>query len=578
MSDPTGRESHSRADDVSSPGVNTASPVNADDLALVIDQAHEGLCVLDAQGCFLFANRCMAEMLGQTPAALLGKSAEDFIHPDDDPSQPGKDSCLTLKHGTVIRLTLARADGSRFEAEFSTSRLPDGRAIGFVRDVAELLAAQRDLRESEQRHVHNEKLEVIGRLAGGVAHDFNNMLTAILGETELLLMQMPTGSPLREQAINIRDAAMRSATLTRQLLAFARRPAGQARALDLGAAVMGMEPLLRQFARAGVRLSLEPPVDSPWVVSSLEQIEQAVMNLVTNARDAIAEGGTISIRIGHGEITAEDMARRGARQTGPHAWFEVADDGVGIAPDMLSKVFEPFFTTKPRGQGSGLGLMTVQGLVDQGGGFVEVESTVGKGTTVRVLLPQVPAPSAEVDAIAAGANGGSTVHGAASPASATILLVDDELPVRTFVVSVLRRLGYRILVAANPQEALTHARVHEGPIDLLLTDVVMPGTIDGIELARRAQHRWCIPYRTCRRTPWRSSRPTASASLPPHCMQTLFPHYPPPPRSLPSHRSRSRCTSTAPRRPHPRRPRHCPSRSRWRRCSPRHRRPTRSRR
>ncbi len=378
--------------------------------------------------------------------------------------------------------TLEFLDGRVFE-RYSLPHRVDGKVVGRVWSFRDVTAARQQgaaLRESESRYLQAQKLEAIGRLAGGVAHDFNNMLTAILGEAELLQQQLPAGSPLREQVEHIRASAQRSAGLTRQLLAFGRREPTQPRAFSLPDVVQGVEPLIRRVAGPKIVLRIEPATVAPWVFADPGQIEQAILNLVINAHDAMQGGGLLTVRIGAEDVADADLARRGARRAGPHGWFEVTDTGEGIPDHVRPHLFEPFFTTKSPGKGTGLGLASVYGVVEQSGGFIEVLSRVGEGATFRVLVPAIAPPTMPSQAQALPLAADRTL--AAGEVRATVLLAEDEGAVRTFVAAVLRQLGYRVLEAESGEAALELSRHHEGAIDLLLSDVVMPG-INGTEVA-----------------------------------------------------------------------------------------------
>ncbi len=371
-------------------------------------------------------------------------------------------------------------DGRVFE-RYSVPQRTGDRIVGRVWSFRDVTAARRQaeaLHATQQRMLHAEKLEAVGRLAGGVAHDFNNMLTAILGEADLLLLQPRLDAGTRVQVENIRNAALRSAQLTRQLLAFARQQHTEPRPFALAELVRGLEPLVQRLAGRLVvtRFELPDGGGSPWVHADPSQFEQAVLNLVINAADAMPEGGELVLRVGREVVTAGDRARRGARHEGAHARLSVADSGCGIPAEALPYLFEPFFTTKPPGRGTGLGLASVHGIVQQAQGFIEVESEVGRGSTFHVLLPEhEPRPGSAPAAAAAEAVG-------AGRGRPRVLVVDDEEQVRRFVVAVLSEAGYDVLEADGADEACELVR--ESPVELLVSDVVMPGT-NGAELARR---------------------------------------------------------------------------------------------
>ena len=339
------------------------------------------------------------------------------------------------------------------------------RMIGAVMDVTERQTLETQLR-------HAQKMEAVGRLAGGIAHDFNNLLTAILGHTDMVLGELPADDRHRPPIEDVRAAAQRAATLTGQLLAFSRRQTLQPRPLDLNQVVSSMEQMLRRLIGEDVRLVTRLDERIGAVRADQSQVEQVVANLVVNARDALPRGGTVRLETANAVIGA--TARGPA--PGPYVRLTVHDDGVGMTPDVMASIFEPFFTTKEIGKGTGLGLATVYGIVQQSGGHIEVRSELGAGATFDVYLPRLPdEPAAPAsDAADAPAAGGSE----------TILLVEDEAAVRRLARRVLERHGYVVLEAADGPAALILSAARSGPIHLLVTDVVMPG-MRGDELARR---------------------------------------------------------------------------------------------
>ena len=467
-----------------------------DALALVnatLESTADGILVVDAAGRIVRCNERFARMWN-IDAGLL--AAGDDVHSLEDVRRQLADPATFLAKVTELYSrpeadsfdTIEFIDGRVFERLSQPHRV-EGRIVGRVWSFRDVTVARRQseaLRESESRFLQAQKLEAIGRLAGGVAHDFNNMLTAILGESELLLLQLPSGSALREQVEHIRSAAQRSAGLTRQLLAFGRRQPGQPRAFALAEVASGLEPMLRRLSGPAIVFRIEPPAEMPWVFADPGQLEQALINLVINAHDAMPDGGMLTLRVGVDDVKEADRARRGARHTGPHGWFEVVDTGVGIPAHVLPHLFEPFFTTKSPGKGTGLGLASVYGVVEQNGGFIEVDSVPDQGATFRVLVPAIAPPVMPL--VPSHARAMSAPHDSAReprvPATTlgTVLLAEDEGSVRTFVAAVLRQLGYTVLEAESGEEALALALSYTGTIDLLLTDVVMPGK-NGPEVA-----------------------------------------------------------------------------------------------
>ena len=344
-----------------------------------------------------------------------------------------------------------------------------------VERAIEEAAVRRDRRRLEQQLLASQRLEAVGRLAGGVAHDFNNVLTAVLGSTELLLLDTPPGAANREELEIIREAATHAQDLIRQLLAFSSRQALKPVVLDVNHLVKNVGKMLRRLIGENIELTTEPAPDVDSVCADPGQLEQVLVNLVVNARDAMPQGGRLTI------ATANLTVAEGAALLPPGRYvvLRVTDTGTGMDAATVERAFEPFFTTKPHGKGSGLGLATVYGIVRQSGGHVEVESVPGAGTTFRIHLPRVE------DVAEQGA--AST---AATPARGveTVLVVEDDERVRTLARKALEQAGYRVLVAAGGKEALAAAEGHDGPIDLLMTDVVMP-EMSGRTLTRRLTQR-----------------------------------------------------------------------------------------
>jgi two-component system cell cycle sensor histidine kinase/response regulator CckA len=324
------------------------------------------------------------------------------------------------------------------------------------------------LRQSEEQLRQAQKMEAVGRLAGGIAHDFNNLLTVITSYTDLLLEDLDPGDPIREDVGQIRKAAEGAAALTRQLLAFSRQQALAPRVLSLKTSIASAEPLLERLIGEDVHLTTSVAPDLGAVKADPGQLEQVIINLAVNARDAMPTGGRLTI-----EAANVDQGE-GEGEGGRYVMLVLSDTGIGMDEETKSRIFEPFFTTKAAGKGTGLGLATVYGIVKQSGGFIGVHSELGRGTTFQVYLPRVDEP-AETD-----------TAGAALPeprgGTETVLVVEDEPPVRIVTRQVLERYGYAVLEAPDGETALHLAAKHHGPIHLLLTDVVMPG-LSGRQLA-----------------------------------------------------------------------------------------------
>jgi signal transduction histidine kinase/CheY-like chemotaxis protein len=360
-------------------------------------------------------------------------------------------------YGREVREEALRADAERLEAEVTQ------RTQELTRRTEQLFQAR--------------KMEAIGLLAGGVAHDFNNLLTVILGRSGLLRSRIGSEDPLRRHVDLIEETSKRASALTRQLLAFSRRQPFHARLVDLNAVVRDMEPMLRRLIGEDVRLQTTLLATPAWVRADQSQLEQVVLNLVVNARDAMPRGGHLTLATRTAEVDAAFVDRHPGARVGRYAVLDVTDTGEGMDATIRSRVFEPFFTTKEPGKGTGLGLATVYGIVKQSDGNVWVRSEPGHGTTFEVYLPLAERGPEEEKP--------SQPEPATLPrGSETILLVEDEEAVGDLALEILRGQGYTVLSARHGAEALLTAEQHAGPIQLLLTDVVMPG-MSGTELAER---------------------------------------------------------------------------------------------
>ncbi len=346
--------------------------------------------------------------------------------------------------------------------------------VGTVQDITEQRALEERLRQAL-------KMEAVGRLAGGVAHDFNNLLTIILGHGELLMSEFPASDPRREDIGEIRRAAERAASLTQQLLAFSRRQVLQPTVLNLNSSVADVEKMLRRLIGEDIELVtvLEPVLDH--IEADPSQIEQVILNLALNARDAMPNGGKLTFKSSNVELDASFIAHHDGATPGHYVLFEVSDTGVGIDPEAMPHLYEPFFTSKDQGKGTGLGLATVYGIVKQSRGYLGVESEVGRGTTFRVYLPRVDE---------AGENETPDQPSAGAPAggSETILIVEDEIGIRNLIEKFLETKGYTVLTAGDGLDALRVFDEHDKSIEIMLTDVVMPG-MNGGQLAERALSR-----------------------------------------------------------------------------------------
>jgi two-component system cell cycle sensor histidine kinase/response regulator CckA len=344
-------------------------------------------------------------------------------------------------------------------------------------EITERIQAEAELRERDEQLRQSQKMEAVGQLAGGIAHDFNNLLTAILGYSELLLVSEELAdSPARESAEEIKHAAERAASLTKQILAFSRRQTLRPEMASLNAVIAGMAPLLRRTLGEDIDLVTVLHPDLGQTEVDVNQFEQVLMNLAVNARDAMPLGGRLALETADVVLDEEYCRTHSDTAPGSYVMFSVSDTGLGMDEETLSHVFEPFFTTKALGQGTGLGLSTVYGIVKQSGGSINVYSEHGQGSTFRVYLPRVAGPGPVVPPFVPAA---SSTQG-----QETILVVEDEESLRSLATRILGELGYTVLSATTAGQALNLLTAHDGPVDLLLTDVVLPGGMQGNDLAQ----------------------------------------------------------------------------------------------
>ena len=442
--------------------------VRQDEVADLLRNAPMGVAFCDASGVISEANDAFGQFFGGQ--VLVGRPLADLVDSGDRNAVSGLIGGTRSQGGK--RSVELRAPNERM-AELFASPVAGG-AVLYLVDVSEQKAL-------ETKFAQSQKLQAVGQLAGGVAHDFNNLLTVIIGNSEFLLMRHQAGDPSFKEINEVHQNALRAATLVGQLLAFSRKQTMQPKVLALGDVVGELAQMLRRLLREGIDLKLENQPDL-WPVHADEaQISNAIINLVVNARDAMPGGGAVAIRTANQAFAAPTALGTAIMPAGDYVRIEVADTGVGISKEHMGKIFDPFFTTKPVGQGTGLGLATVYGIVKQTGGFITVDSQIGQGTSFKIFLPRhridVNAPVA-VEPVAAVPR---DVTG-----QDTILLVEDEEAVRSFAARALRMRGYHVLEAGGGEDALEIVRAGEAKIDLLITDVVMPN-MDGPTLVRHVK-------------------------------------------------------------------------------------------
>jgi hypothetical protein len=445
-------------------------------LRQIVDADPSLISVKDADGRYVLINRALAEALRTTPAAAVGQRDADLAAGFLPALPPGAHDATVLRTGrTVVVPQVTVADATGVERYFQLIKVPlrlpgdpDVKVLSVATDITQHKQLEEQLRQAQ-------KLEAIGQLAGGVAHDFNNILTAILGTADLLLADMPPADPKREDAEEIRLAARRAAGLTRQLLAFSRKGTTERQPFDLNDLVRGLEAMLRRLLAANIDIRFALASGLSAVLADPGQIEQVLLNLAVNARDAMPRGGKLTIETADAELDATYAAAHQGVSPGRYVMLAVSDTGVGMDPVTQARIFQPFFTTKEPGKGTGLGLSTVDAIVRQHRGHVWLYSEPGKGTVFKVYLPLATEAAAPAEAAAPVA----PLRG-----RETVLVVEDTQAVRALVARVLEGLGYTVLEAADASMAEVVAARHPGVIDLLLTDVVMPGD-SGPELARR---------------------------------------------------------------------------------------------
>ena len=428
----------------------------------------------------VLANATARRTLGYPEPALRQRALSDLHSPAEWARvEPLYARVLTDPRPESFECALRGRSGEERQAVAWPTRFDlDGEEVMLLEflDVTERRRAEDALREREAQLRQAQKMEAVGRLAGGVAHDFNNLLTVISGRTQMLLRGQGPDDPRRKDLEQINDATRRGAWLTRQLLAVSRKGMSPPRVLDLRAVVTDMDPMLRRLIGEHIDLVTVTGIEPGGVRIGEGQIDQVLLNLVVNAQDAMPNGGLVTIEVANVDIAASDARRSGGPLPGSYAMLAVRDNGAGMDAETRSHVFEPFFTTKDPGRGTGLGLSTVYGIVTQAGGHIEVESEPGCGTAVLIYLPRV-AEALESDP--AGPGEAQKPH-----RSETILLVEDDDDVRGMTREALESQGYTVLAASRGHEALEILKRHAGPVHLVVTDVVMPH-MNGGELAQR---------------------------------------------------------------------------------------------
>ena len=430
-----------------------------------LEQASDAIVVSDRQGSILEVNARTEEILGFRREEMVGRGLEEFLPSEDRERKPLRLRELLDGESVLSERRLRRKNGTLVNVEISARDLGDGRFQAIVRDISERRRLEEQLRQAQ-------KMEAVGQLTGGIAHDLNNLLTVVLANSEMMASDLPPGrEDIKSELGELQAAARRGAQMIRKLLSFSRHAPLTYQVLDLGRVVEDLLGTLRRLLPAHIEVAFVRESEGIKVLADAGAIEQVLLNLATNARDAMPRGGTLRL-----EISRVDVPRPpDAAMPGWYGCLTVRDNGIGMEEKVRARAFEPFFTTKPPGEGSGLGMAMIYGLTQQHGGFVELESEPGQGATVRVYLPLArdDQPLAELGAATPMLRGGGE----------QILLVEDEDGLRRVAQRALERMGYRVITAADGMEALEAYRQQAASVDLIITDVVMP-KLGGLALYR----------------------------------------------------------------------------------------------
>ncbi len=443
----------------------------------LLESAPDAMILVNQAGLIMLVNGQTEKLFGWRREALLGQKMDVLLPERLRGRRPAHDLDLFAHPSSRADVELCglRQDGAEFPFELSVSPIEteDGpMEISVIRDLT-------NRKRLEARLFQSQKMETVGKLAGGIAHEFNSILTAIIGQSELLLADLPFGSSAAESATEISQAATRAAALTRQLLAYGRKQMLQPESLDLNRIIASMHGAIQHLMGGAVQIRLAPGLALKAIQADAGQVEQVIMNIVMNAHDAMPNGGRLTLETANVSFDQESAARLPEFKPGDYVMLAISDTGTGMTDAVKARLFEPFFSTKGVGEGVGLGLSTCYGIVKQSGGHISVYTEWARGTTFKIYLPQI-SPPARLPA--------SRLDSPHLPrGTETILLVEDDPALRVMSATLLRRLGYTVFVAANGVEALRLKRQSVvGPIDLLFTDVVMPH-MGGQELASRVR-------------------------------------------------------------------------------------------
>jgi PAS domain S-box-containing protein len=489
LKDETGRVigTLSTARDITNQRLTEAALQESQQTVLALfENAAQGILWVNPAGRILSFNAMAEKMFGYRREEIVGKILRTLL-----PEKLGDvheqhrrryfENPRSRPMGLGLDLVARRKDGTEFPVEISLSHVPTASgtlAVAFVNDVSERRRAEVERQKLERTLEHATKMEAVGRLAGGIAHDFNNLLTALSGFAEVVLDELPEDHMLYEGAKETLKTCQRATTLVRRLLAVSRRQMLQPEVIDLNSKIAEIEKILRSVLGEDIELLVKLQAELGFVRADQSQIEQVILNLVVNARDAMPTGGRLIIATERVDVEEGFQDHHLGLKPGPYVMISVSDTGTGMDRETLKHIFEPFFTTKEKGKGTGLGLATVYGIVSQSEGRIWAYSEPGQGTTFRIYLPRITR-TGETEAV-------SVPPEPASLGSETVLVVEDERAVRLVAVGNLRKAGYQVLEAGDGEEALRLASAHEGPIHLVLSDVLMPG-IHGPELVKRLE-------------------------------------------------------------------------------------------
>jgi PAS domain S-box-containing protein len=449
----------------------------------VVENSAMGVFVVDDNYTFEFVNQRLCQILGYNESEIIGHKFMEFLAPES--IELLQDRYQRRQKGEVVptnyEFEVIRKDGERRQVEVYSNVVKDSdgnpRTIAQILDTTERVKAEaeRDSLESQLRQA--QKMEAIGRLAGGVAHDFNNILTIILGYSQMALMNLQPGQKFYSQFQKINDAARRSATMIGKVMAFSRQQNAEPQRLNLNTHLESTKGLLGKIVREDIRMSFIPGAELHDIYLDPTQFDQVIMNLVVNARDAMPKGGSLIIETANFTCDSEYCLKHHGFQPGNYALISVSDTGCGMDKETQEHIFEPFFTTKGEGEGTGLGLATVYGIVEQNHGFINIYSEPGKGATFKIYFPVYEGQDEKHYQLEDLEN----ITG-----EETILLAEDDDEVRAFTRNALQQLGYQVIDFGEPSEALEYFEKHSNEIDLLITDLVMPG-MNGQELHRQIE-------------------------------------------------------------------------------------------